>query len=75
MSNRLTDEQITDEMWYSLGDAEVYILPSSESANHLTHIAERVADAQRKASDEEWVNRLDKFGYGHVINDIALYSE
>ena len=66
MSERISDQQIVEEIEFYIRDVD---------GCDLFPVAERVAFAQRKASDEEWVERLDKLGYGHVVNDMALYSE
>ena len=65
MSERISDQQIVDEIEFYIRDVD---------GHDLLSVAERVAEAQRKASDEEWVEYLDRLGYGHIVNDIALHS-
>ena len=65
MSERISDQKLMDEMRHYIDDVD---------ANYLVHMARRVADAQRDASDREWVKRLDKLGYAHIVNDMAIYA-
>ena len=65
MSQRMSEQQIVDKIEFYIRDVD---------GHDLLHIAKIVAEAQCEAGDEEWVECLDKLGYGYVVNDIAIYS-